>query len=896
MQIKYKLVFSLILVSVVINLVIGVVLVRDEYNRENIILRQKIENIANLANILFESSLWNFEKEHLSSSANQLFKDEEIISLKVYDNNGYIQMELKKDIKGYNGETIFERINLVKNDYKFGIIEIVFTKRLLNMRIRQKIKEIILMVTVGLISYIIVIFSLSRLILRPIDHIVSVLRKVDHGDMDSRLKLDTKDEFHDIEFYFNRMITTINSEIKKSYQKEMELKDSEEKYRSLVETTSDWVWEVDSGFVYTYSSPKVKDILGYEVEEIIGITPFDLMKSNDANIFSTLFSEIVQKNKPFDGIEIVIPHKDGHDIIIDTSGVPFFDENGQLLGYKGIDRDITEKRKAEMEVQKFQALLNSANEQSPVGVIIIDARDYTYQMINPQAAELLLINRDIDEPYNEFQITWDTFSPDGKVYEKDNLPIMRTLRGEIVKNENVYIIREDGSERWVMVNGSPIYDDNNEMIAAVIIFLDTTKQRRVDQALRESQEQFEAFMDVLPAGVFMKNEYNELKYSNEFYANNFKDHQLANISSLIIDFESRNSDIINYEQTVLIDGPLKTEEVFEGEDGNPHYYEVVRFIIKRHGKLPYLGGIAIDITERKNRADEIKELNEKLEERVKVRTNELKMANDKLIQSISDLQLTQDQLVQSEKMAALGELVAGVAHEINTPVGVGVTAVSHLSEQFTGITNKFTEGTLKKSELETFFSEGTNLTEVLTVNISKAAELIKGFKQVAVDQTSEEMRKFDIKEYFNEILISIKPQIRNKNITINIDCPDKLVVQSYPGALSQIITNLIFNSITHGFENSHDGEIVIIVTKKKKSVHLSYYDNGKGIPVEYHNKIYEPFFTTKRGSGGSGLGLNIVYNLVTQRLNGTISLDKDRKRGVNFEIIIPVEFIDVDNY
>jgi signal transduction histidine kinase len=273
---------------------------------------------------------------------------------------------------------------------------------------------------------------------------------------------------------------------------------------------------------------------------------------------------------------------------------------------------------------------------------------------------------------------------------------------------------------------------------------------------------------------------------------------------------------------------------------------------------------------------------DRLEELVSERTNELQESLDKLNDA-------KDQLVESEKMAALGGLVAGVAHEINTPIGIGVTAASHLEDKTKKFFKVFESGKISKKELQFFLDVVEESSRLILSNMNRAADLVQSFKQVAVDQMSRERRRFNFKEYIDEVLLSLRPKYKKTNFKVLVDCPEDFSIDSFPGAISQILTNLVVNSLTHGFENKDTGEIKIEVQKENKVAKLIFEDNGIGFSDEVKNKIFEPFFTTKRGTGGTGLGMHIVYNLVTQTLNGSIKCLSREGEGSIFEIEFPCE-------
>ena len=295
------------------------------------------------------------------------------------------------------------------------------------------------------------------------------------------------------------------------------------------------------------------------------------------------------------------------------------------------------------------------------------------------------------------------------------------------------------------------------------------------------------------------------------------------------------------------------------------------------------------IIERRRAEEALHKLNEQLEQRVEERTIELKAANIALQRSLETLQRTQDQLIQSEKMAALGGLVAGIAHEINTPIGIGVTAASHLEQKSRETDQLYHEDNMKRSDLERYLKIACESSGIILGNLLRAAKQIQSFKQVAVDQTIEEKRTFKLKAYIDEILLSLHPRLKKTTHDITVNCPEELELTSYPGVFSQIIANLVINSLIHGFEHQEQGKIELDMIKNHGTLQIRYCDNGRGMTKEECSRIFEPFYTTKRSRGGSGLGLHIVYNLVTRRLNGLIECESTPGLGTTFIIQIPIE-------
>ena len=295
-----------------------------------------------------------------------------------------------------------------------------------------------------------------------------------------------------------------------------------------------------------------------------------------------------------------------------------------------------------------------------------------------------------------------------------------------------------------------------------------------------------------------------------------------------------------------------------------------------------------DITDRKRAQEGMLELNAQLEARVARRTAELQGANGELSQALSTLQIAQDQLVQSEKLAALGSLVAGVAHELNTPIGNGLTVASTLEHRIESFQALVNQG-LRKSDLQTLLTDMQLASEILVRNLGRAAALVASFKQVAVDQTSSHRRTFDLGAVVAEILVTLNPALRKTACSVHTRIDDGLAMNSYPGPLGQVLTNLINNAVLHGFEPGEEGKIEVQAwSKDANEVVIEVRDSGRGIAPENLHRVFDPFFTTRLGQGGSGLGLHIVHNLVHSVLGGRIAVHSRPGAGATFSITLPM--------
>ncbi|WP_051340113.1 ATP-binding protein [Azospirillum halopraeferens] len=267
---------------------------------------------------------------------------------------------------------------------------------------------------------------------------------------------------------------------------------------------------------------------------------------------------------------------------------------------------------------------------------------------------------------------------------------------------------------------------------------------------------------------------------------------------------------------------------------------------------------------------------------------DLRAAKERAETALAELRETQQSLIQAEKLASLGGLVAGVAHEINTPVGITVTAASLLADETRALSGRFAEGTVRRSDLQRYLDLADEATARILANADRAASLIHSFKQVAVDQTHDDRRTFDFGTYIREVLVSLGPRLKPSGTVVEVDCPDGVVIDGYPGPVAQVITNLVINALVHAFEPGQSGRIRVCVRPLDgDEVEMVFADDGRGIPAEVLPKIFDPFFTTNRGRGGTGLGLNIVYNIIQQTLRGRLAVDSRVGEGTTFTLRFP---------
>lgn len=306
--------------------------------------------------------------------------------------------------------------------------------------------------------------------------------------------------------------------------------------------------------------------------------------------------------------------------------------------------------------------------------------------------------------------------------------------------------------------------------------------------------------------------------------------------------------------------------------------------------------------------DELKSLNQSLENKLQERTYELRetneflkdalsksqqiqaeltLKNEELENAMEKLQYANRQIIEATKSSLTSQLIAGVAHEIKTPVGLILTTNSFVIHELEEFKDKFENGDIRKSDLTSFLNLLDEASQNISRNLGNTISLISNFKEVAVDQTSQRKRSFNLNYYLSEIISNLKPVFKHTPYIINVNCPLDIIIDSYPGAYSQIITNLIMNSLKHGFGDRDYGTITIDVTTRDDYICIDYKDDGKGISSKYISNIFTPFFSTSHNKGGSGLGLSVIKNLVDKTLQGSITCESDTDKGVHFIIKLP---------
>ncbi len=445
-------------------------------------------------------------------------------------------------------------------------------------------------------------------------------------------------------------------------------------------------------------------------------------------------------------------------------------------------------------------------------------------------------------------------------------------------------LRADGSEVEVQFSIHGLHGDAARAPYFLTVAEDVSEQQALQSELRRHALHTQAIVETVVDGIVSIDAAGIITAVNPSIEHMFgyRGHELIGRNVKILMPEPYHSRHDGYIDNYLGTGQRKIigigrEVEAVRKDGSVFPIDLAVSELSGSGERGFVG-VMRDITERKEAARALQALNQQLTLKV-----------EELARALEHLRLTQAQLVESEKLASLGSLVAGVSHEINTPIGVCVTAASYLSGNARELRGLYEEEKLDARGLENFLAQIEEAGVILERNLGRAAELIRSFKQVAVDRSSNLKRRFHLAEFIEELLSSLRPQLRRTSIVIEVDCDPEIEMHSMPGALSQVLTNLLQNAQIHAFAPDQPGHVRISCQVHGERLLLRFSDDGRGMSDDNLKKIFDPFFTTRRGAGGTGLGLSVTYNLVTQALGGRIQVSSKPGEGTQFELDLPLE-------
>jgi PAS domain S-box-containing protein len=448
-------------------------------------------------------------------------------------------------------------------------------------------------------------------------------------------------------------------------------------------------------------------------------------------------------------------------------------------------------------------------------------------------------------------------------------------RDGIVREFEYQVRARDGKVLWLSDSATAARDEAGEIVRYEGTVRDITDQKRAEDAIAEGRRLLQQVIDTVPAVINVKNKQLRYVLMNRYMAGIFgvepADAIGRTTSDLMSRYGAQKTDENDKRVLASSKGLGFYEEEYLDSQGNLRQWLVNKQpLLDPDGEIENIVTVALDIGERKRG-----EL-------------EMRKAKDAAEAALRNLRETQNSLIEAEKLAALGRLVAGVAHEVNNPVGISLTVASALERKTALFTAEVARGGLRRSSLGDFLETSRDASAQLVANLNRAAELITSFKQVAADRNYSDQRNFDLGDLTEQVVMSLRPGLRKHNLTLNVDCQPNLMMNSYPGPYGQVLTNLFLNSVAHAFPEGKPGAVDIQVRASgKDNVEIIFADNGCGMSLDVRRRAFDPFFTTRRDQGGTGLGLHIVYSIVTNRLGGRLDLDSEPGGGTRIQIILP---------
>jgi PAS domain S-box-containing protein len=432
-----------------------------------------------------------------------------------------------------------------------------------------------------------------------------------------------------------------------------------------------------------------------------------------------------------------------------------------------------------------------------------------------------------------------------------------------------------GAILWLSDSATAVRDGTGEVIRYEGTVRDITDQKRAEDAVAEGRRMLQQVIDTVPAVINVKDKQLRYVLMNRYMAGIFAIEPADAIGRTTSDLMSRYGaqKTDEHDKRVLAAGKGLGfyEEEYIDSSGNMRHWLVNKLpLLDADGGIENIVTVALDIGERKRG-----EL-------------EMRKAKDAAEAALRNLRETQNSLIEAEKLAALGRLVAGVAHEVNNPVGISLTVASSLERKAAIFTAEVARGDVRRSSLNEFLETSRDASSQLVANLNRAAELIQSFKQVAADRNYSDQRAFDLGDLTEQVVMSLRPGLRKHHLSLNVDCQPNLTMNSYPGPYGQVLTNLFLNSVAHAFPDGRPGSVDIQVRESgKDNVEILFSDNGCGMSLDVRRRAFDPFFTTRRDQGGTGLGLHIVYSIVTNRLGGRLDLDSEPGGGTRIRIVLP---------
>lgn len=710
----------------------------------------------------------------------------------------------------------------------------------------------VLVLTLSLVAALLI---RSRIIL-PLRQLEGAAAAIGRGDYAQSVQLRRGDELGELGAALETMRSNLLEQLQERDRIETLLRTSAQRFRNLVESTNDWLWEIDGAGRYSYVSPQVKSILGYEPEEVLGRSPFDFMPADEAARLESVFAGLVAQREPIRGVENINRHKSGRIVVLETNGVPVLGEHGEFRGYRGIDRDITERRQAEQaqreSERRFRDLLENMQLMS---VMLDDGGNVVF--IN----DFLLRSTGRDREIVMGCSWFDVFIPE-EIRSALRAAHLRAMAGGAPATHHEHeILTAAGERRRIVWNTILVHGPDGRAIGSASVGTDVTEQRRSEaemhKLLRVVEQTDDAVMITDPLGV--------IEYVNAAFekVTGYGRDEVIGLDSRQLYSEYQDDEFYRRMWDTIASGrPFQSLMTNRRKNGELlHEEKTITPLRDATGNITHYVSTSKDVTERR---------------------------------------YMDEQLQQSEKLASIGQLAAGVAHEINNPVGYissNIATLARYLEDMFRLLDAYEQAEAElpvsalreklqalKSEVDLAYvrSDIHALIEESGEGVARVKKIVQDLKDFS-RQEDAEWQLADLHKGLDSTLNIVHNEIKYKADVIK-EYGELPMLQCMPSQLNQVFMNLLVNA-AHAIDEH--GVIYVRTGVKNDWVWVEVEDNGKGISAEHLNRVFEPFFTTKPVGKGTGLGLSISYGIV-QKHGGRIDVDSELGKGSRFRVWLPV--------
>jgi PAS domain S-box-containing protein len=833
--------------------------------------------------------LYDGDVSQLNDYLDSVFRSRDLVRLELVEYRGNIRIVREREAQA-DGVTLEHKAVIRKGIDPLGEVRATYTTANLERRLASTRNELLGFAAILLAAVGGVILLVANSFTRPLEQLTHAVQAYAEGAPAPALDVKGARELVILGRSFARMREAIdakigelaernrllNNEIGQRQQTEQE----RDRLASILEATSDLVSMADPSGNILYFNRAARTHFGIDAGPEMG--------SVIPQVHPPWASELIMQQGIPTAIregtwmgETALLGRDGEEIPVSQVIIAHKDAQGQLLYMSTIIRDIRDQKAAEEALRHSEAQLKEAQRLAHVG-------SWSFDFSTGQIEWS-------EEVYRMHELDPRTFVPSyegflATVHPGDRARVDATYQASIRDGTPYEVdyrsLLADGRIKNLHVRGETVHEQGRPL-RTVGMVQDVTERRQAEEALRKSEERY-----MLAARIGQSGAWEMRPAEGKIYCDDNLPRLLGygpgelteNLGDWVGTVPPEGAAAVQSALQSVIDGRsdrYQIEHPVRRKDGSIGWVRVSGQRVSAPGETPLrLVGSSADITERKQAELQLQALNASLETRVQERTAELQHALDVLRNA-------QDELVRSEKLASLGALVAGVAHELNTPLGNAKMVASTFSERRRDFEAAVQAG-LRRSALDAFVRDSREIAEILERNLERAAELLSAFKQLAVDQSSYQRRVFEAGEVVREVALALSPTLRRSGVRLVDEVPAGLALDSYPGPLGQVLINLVNNAVIHGYADRAPGSVRVSAEEADaQHIRLTVRDDGRGIAAQDLKRVFDPFFTTRLGQGGSGLGLHIAYTLVTGVMGGRIEVDSEPGRGTEFRLVLP---------